>query len=433
MSKKCRKCNEVLLVENFTKSSSTKDGYEGSCKNCRQKQRRAKHKHKCNNCEKYFTSAKSQAKYCSKECSWKSRKSLQDYHYKQNEIVNDSLIIIEQTRQQRKNGTVRAYEVQSIAYPDAPTYIIDEYSLKDGYGCAYSNSSRIYEGNSLYSVEWIRPYIIDSEEAKTLSPQSNKYINFKCPECSDEKKMKICNMFNHGFNCSNCSSNLSYGQLAFGQYQSYFGLGLETEKILKNLNNRRVDFVKFDKNDIVQYFVEIQGVQHTDVNSKWYKQAHEQDIAKRKWSKENNILMIEIDMRISSWEYFKEQINNCEYLPSINGDDEKAILKLMEVNKRYPTSEIIKLYNDGLSTIEIGEKYNMHHSVIGRVLKKNNVILRNGGARGKQKKLPEETIVNMYHDGLSTYKIAEKFGVTRDVITNRLKKNDVVLRGSNRK
>src|SRR5699024_3446726 len=81
-----------------------------------------------------------------------------------------------------------------------------------------------------------------------------------------------------------------------------------------------------------------------------------------------------IDMRISSWEYFKEQLNNCEYLPSINDEDEKAILKLMEKNYKYPVATIKYMYEvKGYSDQYIADELGYKHHQVQRVLERNNI------------------------------------------------------------
>lgn len=303
------------------------------------------------------------------------------YFYKVGEVVNGELKILKQIRVINGNYTCKGYFVKSLIHSKAPPYETREGNLKEGNGCIYERGLRIYEGNSLYSIENIRKNIIDKEQAKKIPPNyTSDKISFKCENknCDNVKMMTPSHLVNHGFACENCSKNIPYGQLAFGQYQEYNNLGLKSEKVLKTLDNRRVDFVKFDKNNNVKYFVEIQGLQHTDVNHKWYEDAHEQDIAKRKWAKETNTLMIEIDMRVSSWSYFKEQINKCKHLPSINDEDEQVILELMEKNKRYPVKEIIELYNsDKKSLIFIGDKYKLDATTVKSILIKNNISIRN--------------------------------------------------------
>lgn len=350
-----------------------------------------------------------------------TKKINKDYLYKIGDIVNKTLKIEKQIRVKKKNQ--KGYIVQSLIYLDAPTYEITESDLMRGCGCSYNRGYRIYEGNSLYSIEKIRDNIIDIEQSKTIAPNHTKKILFKCSnkDCIFTKKITPHNLVRQGFSCQLCSTGVSFGELSFNAYQRHFDLSYKSEYQLPKIK-RRVDFIKFDTEGNIINFVEIQGVQHTDVNSSWYESSHEQDVDKRKWAKENNVLMIEIDMQVSSWEYFKEQINNCEYLPSINEEDEKSILKLMEKNKKYPISEIIELYTVyHESTVMIGARFNVSHTTIGNILKKNGINIGNGNNQyGPVKKV--RCIENgIIYKNLS--EVEEKTGIGKTSISSVCSKN----------
>ena len=308
---------------------------------------------------------KSRMKELGIKSEYKPTGNVSSYLYQKGEIVNNTLKVVEQTRD--KIG--KAYIVQSLKYCDAPVYTVSEYKLKRGDKDAYLKGRRIYEGNSLYSVEYLRPHIINIEYSKTIARYHSKPVLFKCDnlECDHTKMMSPSDLISQGFSCDLCSTNLSYGQLAFGQYQRYFNQNYVAEKQLPNSNGRRSDFVKYHNNKIIE-IVEIQGIQHTDVNHKWYEESHEQDVYKRKYCKQNDIKMIEIDMRVSSWGYFKEQINKCKHLPSINEKDEKEILKLMEVNSKYPIKKIINMYENGLSPQKIANELGYTRFKVASVL-----------------------------------------------------------------
>ena len=124
------------------------------------------------------------------------------YKYEVGEEVN-GLIIIEQTLHGKKN--YKAYVVESVNYPDAPHYVAREDHLRNGKGCAYTSGSRIYEGNSVYSVGSVKDYIIDVELSKTLSKSSSTLIRAKCPTCNGEEKMVTPKQLTtRGFKCDNC-------------------------------------------------------------------------------------------------------------------------------------------------------------------------------------------------------------------------------------
>ena len=67
MVKTCKKCGITKDINCFTKSKNIKDGYENSCKECRNKARKNKIKI-CEQCGKKFKASRNSAKYCSIEC-----------------------------------------------------------------------------------------------------------------------------------------------------------------------------------------------------------------------------------------------------------------------------------------------------------------------------------------------------------------------------
>ena len=67
MQKICKKCGISKDVSCFTKCKNVKDGYENSCKECRNKARK-KIKKICECCGEEFKTAKKATKYCSIEC-----------------------------------------------------------------------------------------------------------------------------------------------------------------------------------------------------------------------------------------------------------------------------------------------------------------------------------------------------------------------------
>ena len=349
-----------------------------------------------------------------------------NHHHEIGDIVGSGTIkIIKQIKNKRNH---KAYIVASITYPNAEYYTMTESSISRGDKDSYLSGKRVCEESSLYNKTIAKPFLLDVEQAKTISPHSNKPINFKCPECDEVKKMKPNDLMFHGdIMCKKCPKSLYYGQLAFGQYSTYFNLDFESEKRLPGLPNRRVDFINWENG----MWVEIQGEQHTNVNHIWYKDSHAQDLEKRAFAKENTQYnLIEIDMRISSWEYFKEQINKCEYLPNINVEDEKEILKMMENNKRYPIKEIIELYTVRMeTTTQIGERFNMSSSNVGRMLEKYNIIRRSSSeAKLKGKVSDEEKIIELYKSGKSSVYIGKLFQVSPQVILNILSKNNIQKR-----
>lgn len=289
--------------------------------------------------------------------------------YKVGEVVNSELEIIKKSRNKFNH---KSYIVKSLVYPDAPYYNIDESSIKKGTGCAYKNNKRIYEGNSLYSVEWIRPYIVDIEEAKKTSPKTSRKIKMQCPVCKQKKNIAPGTVHDYGFSCKYCSKNISYPEQFFIAYTNIKKLPFKHQQKLPK-SKRVFDSVNYTE----RLIVELHGIQHYDSNNKWYDRSKESDEEKREYAEENNWTLIELDCSKSSFEYIRNSISNCSYLPNIKKEEESKIINAINHNKNLPMREIINLYiNEEKSSYEIASILNVHQSTIIRALSKNNVSLR---------------------------------------------------------
>lgn len=71
--KVCKKCGLKLAIDNFTPSKNIRDGYENTCKKCRQLAR-IKYKASCVVCGKEFSTSNKQAVFCSTECQHETQK-----------------------------------------------------------------------------------------------------------------------------------------------------------------------------------------------------------------------------------------------------------------------------------------------------------------------------------------------------------------------
>lgn len=294
------------------------------------------------------------------------------YKYKIGEIVNKELKVIKQTT---NKWNAKSYKVQSMVHPNAPFYMITESDLNKGVKCRYSNGRRhIYEGNSLWSIESIRKYLVDIEQSKKIPPNYRQKIKTCCPNCSTEQYCYPGDIIRDGYSCIICKRGLSYAELFFVAYAITKKVSFDREKTFNDLKNRRFDFYNKDIG-----VVELHGKQHyfNDKSSNWdYDKIVSSDKIKKEYCYSNNIKYIEINCSKSNFDYLKEQINKCMFLPSINEEDVDDILKIMEYNKNYPIKEIKKLYQDEMSTPKIAKKYNVSQSAIETLLKKYNVKLR---------------------------------------------------------
>lgn len=299
------------------------------------------------------------------------------HKYLVGEEVN-GLIIISQEIDTKYN--YKTYMVQSIRYPEAPKYMVYETSLVKGKGDSYlPGCGRVFEGNSLYSKKEYRKYIVDIEQAKTISPNHSKKILMQCPECHKQKHITPHTLLKQGFSCSTCSKNTSYPELFMLSYFEIMNIEFEYQVRFDDFNKYIFDF-KIELNNNI-YLIETHGIAHYNSNHNWYKSTHDSDIAKRKYCKENNIKLIELDCSRSNFDFISKSIEDNDILPNILSMNKKDILKDIESNKRYPVKDIIKLYKHGKSTYYIANKYNVSNVTVSNILKKNGIKIQSYNQR----------------------------------------------------
>lgn len=295
---------------------------------------------------------------------------VREYSYNIGEEVN-GLKILKQTVNKHKQKT---YEVQSLEYPNAPTYVVAEYSLIDGCSDAYLSGKRVFEGNSIYSVEHVKDYIIDIEKSKTIHSGSIKTVELLCKECGFSKKYQARCVRDSGFNCL-CKSNISFPELFMLAYIEVKGLDFEYQSLLDN-SLRRFDFYN-RKDNIV---IETHGEQHYNKNSTWYKTAKEQDIYKRKYCKENNIKLIELDCKKSTFDFIETSIKQSE-LENISLDEKERMVNIINDNRKIPIKDIIESYKNEMSVNDISEKYNIGKHIVYNILRSNDVEYKQQGKK----------------------------------------------------
>lgn len=338
-----------------------------------------------------------------------------DYLYNIGDIANDSLRIVEKSRN-TKNGK-KSYIVSSIKYPEAPYYSMLEENIIKGQKDAYLSGRRIFEGNSLYSIEWIRPYLVDTEESKYIAPNSLRKIEFRCLNCHRIKKAKPNNIINQGFSCNFCSSNISYPELFMMSYLEVKGIKYEYQKVFKNLPNRRFDFYLPESNTVI----ETHGIQHYDINSKWFSQAQIQDKEKKLWCSENRILLIEIDCRKSNYLYIKSTINNST-LPKISSKEDKDIQSCIKYLNYNNLKELIRLYEEVGSMELVGKKLGISTTAVRNTLKKVSYK--------KENNFEDSKVIELYKKYYSINKVAKELNTSTFKVIKILDNNGIKREGT---
>ena len=168
-------------------------------------------------------------------------------------------------------------------------------------------------------------FLVNKEDALSVSAGSNKKILMKCPNCKFEKPISISHFLHQGFGCSRCSDGISFSQKftynLFEQLNKIFQTEL-TKKPFKWCKDYRYDFYLDDINGIC----ECHGIQHYEENSrKWSRltETQENDRKKEQLAKEHKIdHYIIIDCRYSTMEWIKNNIMSSELPILLNFKEE---------------------------------------------------------------------------------------------------------------
>lgn len=71
--KECKRCEQLLSYDDFYKSKQIKDGYENTCKKCRQLSRK-RYKKTCKICQTDFKTARKETQFCGVDCQGIARR-----------------------------------------------------------------------------------------------------------------------------------------------------------------------------------------------------------------------------------------------------------------------------------------------------------------------------------------------------------------------
>lgn len=271
----------------------------------------------------------------------------------------------------------------------------------------------------LYSIENIRKYIIDVDEAKSINKSSGELINCKCDNCGNVKEIRPRNLIRSGFNCYYCSKGISYPEKFILSYIKVLKLNFEYQVVFKNAKNLRFDFVDYENRIII----EAHGEQHYDEKCGWYERTHKSDIAKRQWCKKNGYNLIELDCRKSEFKFIQKSIEECELLPNIKKDTALKILDVISANEKYDINSIIDMYNKGNSTETISEKYKVDKNTISNILKRNNINMKKPGTHPRKEENKYNDVINLNKEGFTVIQICNELDISKGIVYNVLKKN----------
>lgn len=253
---------------------------------------------------------------------------------------------------------------------------IRQYNLRRGCGCPVcSNKKPILGFNTIYDTHpYLLKYIVNIEDAKTLTHGSHKKILCVCPNCNSTKLISAYNLCKYGFVCHVCTSGVSYPNKFIRNLLNQFKIEYYPEHNF-NWSNKRLYDVYIPKYNCI---IEMHGEQHYVEVKHWgsLKEVQDNDNYKKELAILNNISKyFEIDCKESNINYIKESIINSGILDFLNINEDKIDWQFIDEQSNDP---IIKkscdLLNEGLQPINIAFQLKIDYSTVLKYLKKGNQL-----------------------------------------------------------
>ena len=83
--------------------------------------------------------------------------------------------------------------------------------------------------------------------------------------------------------------------------------------------------------------------------------------------------------------------------------EEKEIIKIMEINKRYPIKDMVQLYKEGKNTVYIAKMYGLSDATVGLILRRNGIEVTKSK---KVKCLTTGVVFNSQKDACREYSVS---------------------------
>lgn len=274
------------------------------------------------------------------------------------------------------NDKYYRYKCNKCGYKDG--WIEESHLLVAKRGCSCCNSKTTVLGiNTIYDTDpWMMDLGVSEEDAKKYTKGSNKKIRVKCPNCGNEKKKIINDIYsNKSISCI-CGDGFSYPEKFMNFILAQSEVEFETQYSPDYLANKRSDFYISKYNLII----ETDGIlgHKGGVSFKGCEKDLAERVAIDKWKEEQHlshgIKTIRIDCFESSVEYIKSSILNSELIEYFNFDNinwNKVDHYAYKSNKKKEVCDY-RRDNPKVSAANIGKIFNLDKSTTINYLKFGN-------------------------------------------------------------
>lgn len=229
-------------------------------------------------------------------------------------------------------------------------------NILSGYGCPVCNGGHCVTGKTDLETTHLDIALIlkNKDEAKLYSANSNKVLEFICPECGAILKKRPSDIKKRGIRCRICGDGISIPNKFMEQILLSLEINYTPEKIFDWSNNKKYDFYLEDYNTVI----EVMGIQHykdTQIGNRSFEEEQNNDITKRNLAISNGISRYyAIDFRYTDLDYMKNSFIRSDLLKDLNL--EFNYIDYVECWKKSFSSKMIQsinMWNHGKSTSEI--------------------------------------------------------------------------------
>lgn len=227
---------------------------------------------------------------------------------------------------------------------------------------------RVVKGkNDLWTTHpEIAKLLLNKDDGYTLSKESHKKADFKCPNCGIVIRNKIVrSVGQYGLKCPNCSDGISYPEKFVSCLLDFLKVSYVRATAVPWSGDKRYDFYIED----MSLIIETHGAQHYSLEKAFNKDNArdeiDNDAYKKKLALDNGIKnYVELDCRNSDFNYIKNSILNSK-LTSMFDFDNVDWNQVGQNSLKSKVLEVCNVYNSGIkSTIKIANMLNLHITTV---------------------------------------------------------------------
>ena len=269
-------------------------------------------------------------------------------------------------------------------------YTMSVSARTSGNNCPFCRGLRVNETNCLNTVlPDIAKLLTNKEDGYKVTRNSEKKLNFTCPDCGHIQEKPVVRVVTQGFSCQKCSDGISYPEKFMINLLDQLNVRYEFQKIFNWSKNVKVDNKNIDGDKVYDFYIktlnciiEVNGEQHYNEKTTYgknnkgltFRDIQENDKLKYELAIKNNInKYIVIDCSLSDKNYIKNNILNSELTELFNLSDVD-----WDKCEKWALNSLVKktcnLWEQGYSVSEICKELNISRSTVNRYLKRGRKI-----------------------------------------------------------